>query len=180
MCELRKVYRKTIHSPSAYLSKSCALSLATAILVSLDSPCILICLLYSKSQASDRWRQRKRDIENVSCYPIVWSKICRNAHKSFYKWTVPPFPITYLAVNPINLCILILKFWTHVESHISQVSNHCVNLTHIFFHLVFTSIVGYPRNHERLLTTNLLFKVSLNDRTFRCIQLEDQGRYDHP
>lgn len=46
--------------PPAYLSKSWALSLATAILVSLDSPCFVFWLKNNNSQASDRWRQRKR------------------------------------------------------------------------------------------------------------------------
>lgn len=47
----------------------------------------------------------------------------------------------HLAINPVDLPILILQFAAHVDRHVSQITDHCVHLTHILFHLSFTGIV---------------------------------------
>lgn len=53
--------------------------------------------------------------------------------------------VVYLAVDSVDLPVLVLQFWTHVNCHVAQVAYHRVHLSHVFFHLIFTSIICDPR-----------------------------------
>lgn len=50
-----------------------------------------------------------------------------------------PFP--HLAIDPVDLPILILQLATHIDRHVSQITDHRVHLAHILLHLRFTGIV---------------------------------------
>lgn len=50
----------------------------------------------------------------------------------------------YLAVDAVDLAVLVLELRSHVESHVAQVSDHGIHLPHIVFHLVFARVVRYP------------------------------------
>lgn len=50
-------------------------------------------------------------------------------------------PRTYLAVDPVDLPILILKLATHVDRHVPQVADHRVHLAHVFFHFPFARVI---------------------------------------
>lgn len=169
-----------MHSPSAYLSKSCALSLATAILVSFDSPCVSTII----SQASDRWRQRKRDTEKfLLAFPLtnyVWNIDLHNAQIRRI-WKGYRDGEHYLAIDSIDLPILVLQLGSHVESHISQIADHCVHLTHILLHLIFTSIVRYSKTTTSARCIdfpNQMFR--RESLTVRCSRLAVRDHCDRP
>lgn len=50
---------------------------------------------------------------------------------------VPP----HLAIDPVDLPILILQLAAHVDRHVSQIADHRVHLAHVLLHLCFTSVV---------------------------------------
>lgn len=50
----------------------------------------------------------------------------------------------YLLVDSIELLILGANFTAHIDSHISQIADHCAHLSHIFFHLIFSSVFRNP------------------------------------
>lgn len=45
-----------------------------------------------------------------------------------------------LAIDPVDLAILVLQLASHIDRHISQVTDHRINLAHIFLHFAFTSV----------------------------------------
>lgn len=49
--------------------------------------------------------------------------------------------ITHLAVDPVDLPILILELAAHVDRHIPQVADHRVHLAHVILHLPLARIV---------------------------------------
>lgn len=49
--------------------------------------------------------------------------------------------ITHLAVNPVNLPILILELAAHVNRHVPQVADHRVHLAHVLLHLTLACVV---------------------------------------
>lgn len=51
----------------------------------------------------------------------------------------------YLAVDSVNLPVLVLQFWAHVNCHVAQVAYHRVHLPHVLLHLIFSSIIRDPR-----------------------------------
>lgn len=53
--------------------------------------------------------------------------------------------VVYLAVDSVNLSVLVLQFWAHVNCHVTQVADHRVHLPHVLLHLIFTSIICDPR-----------------------------------
>lgn len=55
---------------------------------------------------------------------------------------------TYLSVDPVDLPILILQLWAHVQGHIPQVSDHGVHLAHVLLHLVLTRVICYPAGDQ--------------------------------
>lgn len=46
-----------------------------------------------------------------------------------------------LAIDPVDLPILILQLATHIDRHVSQITDHRVHLAHILLHLRLTGIV---------------------------------------
>lgn len=46
-----------------------------------------------------------------------------------------------LAIDPVDLPILILQLAAHVDRHVSQIADHRVHLAHVLLHLRFTSVV---------------------------------------
>lgn len=47
----------------------------------------------------------------------------------------------HLAIDPVNLAILVLQFTAHVDCHVPQVTNHGVYLAHVILHLVFARVI---------------------------------------
>lgn len=48
-----------------------------------------------------------------------------------------------LAIDPVDLAILILELAAHVDGHVPQVADHRVDLSHVVLHLVFSRVVRY-------------------------------------
>lgn len=46
-----------------------------------------------------------------------------------------------LAIDPVDLPILVLELAPHVKSHIPQIANHCVHLAHVVLHLRLARVV---------------------------------------
>lgn len=65
--------------------------------------------------------------------------------------------VRYLAVDALNLAVLVLEFGSHVERHVTKVTDHSVHLTHVFFHLIFASIICYPANTIVLVCIGITF-----------------------
>lgn len=52
------------------------------------------------------------------------------------------FPFaTYLAIDPIDLPVLILELAAHVDRHVPQVADHRVHLAHVLLHLPLARVV---------------------------------------
>lgn len=52
-----------------------------------------------------------------------------------------PDSLTHLAIDPVDLPVLILKFAAHIDRHVPQVADHCVHLAHVLLHLPFARVV---------------------------------------
>lgn len=48
---------------------------------------------------------------------------------------------TYLAVDPVDLPVLILQLAAHVDRHVPQVADHRVHLAHVLLHLRLARVV---------------------------------------
>lgn len=48
----------------------------------------------------------------------------------------------YLAINSVNLPVLILQFAAHIDSHVPEIANHGVDLSHVILHLALSSVAG--------------------------------------
>jgi len=51
------------------------------------------------------------------------------------------FTSTHLAIDPVDLPILILELAAHVNRHVPQIANHRVHLAHILLHLILARVV---------------------------------------
>lgn len=69
----------------------------------------------------------------------------------------------YLAVDAVDLTVLVLELGAHVECHIAQVADHSVHLAHVLFHLVLACIIRYP-----LYETNIFVVLMYNRGNPRC------------
>lgn len=84
---------------------------------------------------------------------------------------------SYLSIDSINLSILIFKFRSHIKCHVSQITNHCIDLTHIILHFILTCIIS----NSKTINYNIksIKSVILHLQTFQCSRLVDQDHYDH-
>lgn len=48
---------------------------------------------------------------------------------------------SHLAIDPVDLPVLILQFAAHVDRHVPQIADHRVHLAHIILHLVLAGVV---------------------------------------
>lgn len=48
---------------------------------------------------------------------------------------------THLAVDPVDLPVLILKLAAHVDRHVPQIADHRVHLAHVLLHLPLARVV---------------------------------------
>lgn len=48
---------------------------------------------------------------------------------------------TYLAVDPVDLPVLILELAAHVDRHVPQIADHRVHLAHVLLHLPLARVV---------------------------------------
>lgn len=102
---------------------------------------------------------------------------------------------TYLPVDPVDLPILILQLRAHVQGHIPQIANHCVNLAHVLLHLVLAGIVRDPDGRKQsacVWTGAFEYRESFSHKsqshpshlisfpTCRCSPPVDQCRSVHP
>lgn len=46
-----------------------------------------------------------------------------------------------LAIDPVDLAILILELAAHVDGHVPEIADHRVDLAHVILHLVFARVV---------------------------------------
>lgn len=46
-----------------------------------------------------------------------------------------------LAIDPVDLAILILELAAHVDGHVPEIADHRVDLAHVLLHLVFARVV---------------------------------------
>ena len=65
-----------------------------------------------------------------------------------------------LAVDAVDLPVLVLQLRAHVDGHVAQVADHGVHLAHVLFHLVFPGVVGDPAQRN---TRQNLIAVHVND-----------------
>lgn len=52
-----------------------------------------------------------------------------------------PFHLTHLAIDPVDLPILILELAAHVDRHVPQIADHRVHLAHVLLHLRLARVV---------------------------------------
>ncbi|CAD0203873.1 unnamed protein product [Chrysodeixis includens] len=64
--------------------------------------------------------------------------------RALVRQSYPRFVRFALAVDAVDLAVLVLQLGAHVERHVAQVTDHRVHLAHVLFHLVFTGVVCYP------------------------------------
>lgn len=101
------------------------------------------------SSRSNRANDRYNDLFTRSIRLCVYNSMLyeerKNRNRSiqfryvFPKLNSDPFP--HLAIDPVDLPILILQLATHIDRHVSQITDHRVHLAHILLHLRFTGIV---------------------------------------
>lgn len=48
-----------------------------------------------------------------------------------------------LAIDPVDLAILILELAAHVDGHVPEIADHRVDLAHVLLHLVLARVVRY-------------------------------------
>lgn len=48
-----------------------------------------------------------------------------------------------LAIDPVDLAILILELAAHVDGHVPEIADHRVDLAHVLLHLVFARVIRY-------------------------------------
>lgn len=49
--------------------------------------------------------------------------------------------LTHLAIDPVDLPVLVLELAAHVDRHVPQIADHRVHLAHIFLHLRLAGVV---------------------------------------
>lgn len=54
------------------------------------------------------------------------------------------FHLTHLAIDPVDLPILILELAAHVDRHVPQIADHRVHLAHVLLHLALARVVCDP------------------------------------
>jgi len=54
---------------------------------------------------------------------------------------LPGFVVTHLAIDPVDLPVLVLEFAAHVDRHVPQVTDHRVHLAHVLLHLLLARVV---------------------------------------
>lgn len=84
---------------------------------------------------------------------------------------------TNLAIDSIDLSVLVLQLRSHINGHVSQIANHCVHLSHVVLHFFFTRIICYPKTHiqtqiSRLITLCML---ALHYTIWLCKILKHRG-----
>lgn len=52
-----------------------------------------------------------------------------------------PFHPTHLAIDPVDLPVLILELAAHVDRHVPQIADHRVHLAHVLLHLRLARVV---------------------------------------
>lgn len=85
-----------------------------------------------------------RLINNLNIYICIFMKrgrigIDQSNLVTFSKLKPDSFP--HLAIDPVDLPILILQLATHIDRHVSQITDHRVHLAHILLHLRLTGVV---------------------------------------
>lgn len=71
----------------------------------------------------------------------------------------------YLCTDFFDLLVLVFKFGTHIQRHVSQVTNHRVHLSQVFIHFCFSGVVCYPtRMHTCVCTTLQYFVLLINSQ----------------
>lgn len=93
----------------------------------------------------------------------------------------------YLAVDTINLRVLVLQFWSHIKSHVAKVTNHCIDLAHVLFHLIFPCIIcNSDKEKEKEIYNKIqhweiwLLLSCSTELTFQCSLLVDPVHCGHP
>lgn len=56
---------------------------------------------------------------------------------------------TYLAIDSVDLSVLVLQLGAHIERHVSQITDHRVHLAHVLLHLIFPGVVRDPARGMR-------------------------------
>lgn len=52
--------------------------------------------------------------------------------------------MSYLAVDAVDLAVLVLQFGAHVERHVAKITDHSIHLSHVLFHFILASVICYP------------------------------------
>lgn len=71
----------------------------------------------------------------------------------------------YLCADFFDLLVLVFKFGTHIQRHVSQVTNHRVHLSQVFIHFRFSGVVCNPtRIHTFVCITLQYFVLLINSK----------------
>ena len=57
--------------------------------------------------------------------------------------------MSHLVVDAVDVFVLTVYLVAHVLSHVFQVANDAADRVQILFHLILTSIIGYPVNVKK-------------------------------
>jgi len=49
--------------------------------------------------------------------------------------------LTHLAIDPVDLPVLVLELAAHIDRHVPQVADHRVHLAHVLLHLLLARVV---------------------------------------
>lgn len=62
---------------------------------------------------------------------------------------MPGLIVQYLLHDPIDLAVLGVDLLTHVQCHVTQISNDAPHLLQVLIHLILPSVICYPGAHRR-------------------------------
>lgn len=74
-------------------------------------------------------------------YPFFRAMPSRPAVQRLDAGAAHSLAITHLAVDPVDLPILILELAAHVDRHVPQIADHRVHLAHVLLHFPFARVI---------------------------------------